>query len=864
MGRLKVVGVGGLLAIGLAVLWGGRSVAQRPGGQGIFCDFERVQPWDISPEQGFSLSLSEAHATHGRYALKVTFPQDAWPSINTRKLRQPITAFDALTLDVFNPQEETVPFAIRLDDRSGHRVAIDSPLSSGLNHVRIPRASMARLDTRRLAFVVLFLQHPQQTVTLYFDNMRLVAAPPVAQLVIEHAATSGEPAREPAPSARRPAAPLPATLPKPPQRPPAPATGALTIPVVKLREGGSPQSLVSNGIPFAPGQLKTEQDVAFFAGPTELPVATRVLARWPQDGSIRSLLVQFHLDVDQAREPIVMKWGQRRTIPPLSVIEVSWELPEAFLMLPPRWLCDSQIIGEQVPMYDHEFPAYDERIKQYFPARRDDRLTGDIGNDDYYDTAHVFYQLYARSGDPDTFAAARKEAIRYRDQEILHEGPERGRHRKDPKTRYVYVEAMADDYLLTGDERSRAVAKEMADYLRRAFDPAKAFYPKEATNFWTEREVAFPFLGILTYYELSGEREYLAVADQIMEQLSRLQRQWPQRGGFIHNLYAHDPEEGARPDEYGGSPFMAGLLLEPIVEYHRLTGSPQAAQSIFMALDWLMREGLAPSGDAFLYLTSDNARAEGEDHPDLNFLIVHGFGYGYRLSGYARTDYLELGRKLLERGIRDARLSDRKHFNQNYRSSGHFLAYIARPPHVEGDISPQAPAATPAATSDVLWYAADFDDGTDGWVPSRSDVVLERDQSSAYSGRGALKVRSTAPGSEVAVGRSFDGWNLDAFPLLRFAYKIPPGIAIGLRCQTAYEDWVTVGEAGTDASGAQQEGGAFALLEDDQWHEVTVDMRAAIRRVLPGVAWLKACQCFSRHPVEAGRAFLLDQVAIGR
>jgi len=164
-----------------------------------------------------------------------------------------------------------------------------------------------------------------------------------------------------------------------------------------------------------------------------------------------------------------------------------------------------------------------------------------------------------------------------------------------------------------------------------------------------------------------------------MKNLYRTQEQWPKRGGFIHNLYTHDPEEGAKPYEYGGSPFMTGLLLEPIVKYHQLTNSDIAKDSLYKALDWLIKEGIAPDGTNLLYST---AAAQSEDgHPDLNMLVVQAFGYGYKISEGKRADYLELGKKLFERGAEDAYLGDRKHFNQNYRSSGHFLSYI--------DISPR-------------------------------------------------------------------------------------------------------------------------------------------------------------------------------
>ncbi len=858
-----------VLTIGYRALHAARPPAARGADPGLYCGFEELKPWDISPEQGFALSLSTEHVTEGAHSLKAVFPKDDWPSINTKKLSQPVREFEALTLDVFNPQPDPVPFAVRVDDRARKKVTIDYPLQPGPNRVHIPRERLQKLDTSQLFFLVLFVDQAGKEVTLYFDNLRLVPrggvavqTPPSKNGTVSIFQTAADRKIETVPiSAPQRAAPRPAMPVPPPVPEPAPQTsGSLDVMVVRLRgEPGGP-ALVSNGVPFAPGQLASERDVVVLRDGQELPIATQVLARWPKDHSIRSLLVQFHLPGLDSDAPVTLVWGRTRQATDASPTPIAWDAPEGFLALPAYWLCDSQVIGAQVPMYAHGFPGYDTQIRQHYPLRRDDQLQGDIRVDGYYSTPHAFYQLYVRSGEPDIFLAARKELLAYRERELVHEGPDAGRHITYSQTRYVYVEAMADDYLLTGDPRSREVAKAMVDYLTRTFPPSKAFYPKGATNFWTEREAASPLLGVVAYYEMTGEDHFLRLAKEYVDNLYKTQQEWPERGGFIHNLYAHDTEEGARPDEYGGSPFMTGLLLEGISRYHRLTGDETAARSIFMALDWLMNEGLASDGSTFLYLTSDNYRGE-PGHPDLNMLVAHAFGYGYKLSGYTRADYLDLGTRIFQRGIQDAFLGKRKHFNQNFRSSGHFLAYIAQPAAATGELPPMG---------DIL-YQGDFEYGPDGWATVSEATKLELDAAEASSGRRALKARRETAGPELAVGKTMPGWSLDEHPMLRLAYKAPQGTSLGVRCQTSYNDWVTLGEDAPEGlpaapdgqmSSAAQAGGAFALTGDGAWHEMTLDVREAVHRVLPGVGELKGCHVFTRHEVAAGSAFWLDGVQI--
>jgi hypothetical protein len=326
-------------------------------------------------------------------------------------------------------------------------------------------------------------------------------------------------------------------------------------------------------------------------------------------------------------------------------------------------------------------------------------------------------------------------------------------------------------------------------------------------------------------------------------------------------LYAHDTEEGARPDEYGGSPFMTGLLLEPIIKYHQLTGSAEAAQSVFLALDWLMNETLTPQGDTFFYTTADAQKSEGE-HPDLNLLVAHAFAYGYRLSGYTRTDYRDVGIRVFQRGLRDARLTDRKHFNQNYRSGGQFLAYLAdapRPGVPEEDARPAMPILEPLG--DVL-YTADFEVTLDGWGAASQQTALQRDGGTAYAGRGALQVRAASGAGAAAARKPFPEWPLDLYPSLRLAYRIPRGTPVVLRGKTPFGDWVAVGAtAGAPSEGGEERPEAV-LADDGQWHELTIDVAGTIHRILPGVSSLIELEVSS--PAGAVSGFWMDAIRVGR
>lgn len=144
------------------------------GPDGLLCDFENLKVWGISPERDFRLSLDSKFKTQGKYSLKVVYPRNEAPSINTRKLFSNWSGFDFLTFDVFNPQNDIVPFVVRIDDQSHKRINLEKPLLPGENTVKISLSELSeKIDISKIGFVVLFLDSPKKRLTLYFDDMNL-------------------------------------------------------------------------------------------------------------------------------------------------------------------------------------------------------------------------------------------------------------------------------------------------------------------------------------------------------------------------------------------------------------------------------------------------------------------------------------------------------------------------------------------------------------------------------------------------------------------------------------------------------------------------------------------------------------------
>lgn len=871
MNKLRAGIIAGLVVVaGFFVLrgFGANRPDTDPKDPGLLSGFENTRVWGISPERGFDISLSRKHVTQGRYSLKVRYPKWDMPSINTKRLRSGWGEYEAVTFDAFNPHKEDIDFKIRLDDANSRRIVVSRILRPGANLVRVTRAELAaKIDPGQIGFVVLYIQEPEKRYTLYFDNLRLehpelLAGVMAAAPDFSNGSNEVKAVKPVAKGGLR-AAPARAANPVVPL--PAPRSGEIRVALAKLKQSDGNRVLISSGVPFAPGQLGSERDFTLFDGAgKELPFAAKVLARWPGDGSVRSVLVQFEYTIEQLFEYVTLRWGTARSLKDKEIIEPVWRFPEGIIVMPADWMTRSRVIGWQVPMAHRE---YDKLAAANFDTLIQRPKTGNLRVDDYYSNAHTYYQLFVRSGELKYFVEARKELLHYRDNEIVLEGKDRGRAHVGREPRYVYLQAMLDDYLLTGDPRTLEVAGFMAEYLKNNFSPAKAFYAKNSTGFWTERVVAFPFLGLITYYEMTGKDEFLRIAHEYMENLYKTQMQWPDRGGFIHNLYAHDPEEGARPDEYGGSPFMTGLLLEAVVKYHQITGKEIAADSIFRAVEWISNEGLTASGDAIKYLTADKY-ASGGGHPDLNMLVVHAFGYAYYLSGYQDEKYLHAGQKLFDKGMKDGFLGRRKHYNQNYRSSGHFLAYIQGGVEDSGRIIEDSGGQSVFANGitrtpgDVLHFEG-FEN-SHGRFQSAPDTAIRIDQSVKYLNGNSLHVKAKYNTSNLAAGLALDQWDAGAYGRVSFAYRIKPGAPVGMRAQTQFGDWVCLG--GTDAykCATVQAKSPARLVDDGQWHEAEFRADELVQSILPAVSRLNGFQFFTGANAKETDEFWVDDFKIRR
>jgi len=142
------------------------------------------------------------------------------------------------------------------------------------------------------------------------------------------------------------------------------------------------------------------------------------------------------------------------------------------------------------------------------------------------------------------------------------------------------------------------------------------------------------------------------------------------------------------------------------------------------------------------------------------------------------------------------------------------------------------------------------------------------DDTTAASGRRSLRVEATGDKASLSVLLEPPLWDIDRFPYVTFSYRIPPGVPVGLWLQvmpTEQRGWgmVVVGGSPARNSGSLRDLKRWELTADDQWHRVTLDVRA-VREVYPEVKLLKTFYFRTSNNGTKGQCFWFDDFRITR
>jgi hypothetical protein len=354
---------------------------------------------------------------------------------------------------------------------------------------------------------------------------------------------------------------------------------------------------VNFAVPSPEGFLTDAQRVVVgIADGSELPAGRRALATWP-DGSIRSVQIQVEVDVS-AVTALDVEVGGQPSAGSIDLVPVVDTLvaadgsagPRVWARLPAVWLASSKVAGPLLAAGEVAPGPLDGWIELCDYASFDITeflaLATDRGSW-LYDRPTALYRGYAMTGGQAALASA------YRETGIYFGGiTGSGSSTRisiptaQDDVKYHYSQGLAIHYLLTGDDRFREAAENIAIRMHDLWsDPGY-----DPGDFWTERNAGFSLLayewaaavtddraGAITGFADEAAGAYLDLLDidaNAWEADARC---------FAHSAADHDEPYGY----VGCSPWMSAILADGLDAHARRVGGAAAER----ARDGLVRLG---------------------------------------------------------------------------------------------------------------------------------------------------------------------------------------------------------------------------------------------------------------------------------
>jgi len=321
----------------------------------------------------------------------------------------------------------------------------------------------------------------------------------------------------------------------------------------------------------------------------------------------------------------------------------------------PAWAAPS--LGDVFGRYERDFRTNDER---QWAANGPG-----WANMNYYDRAAIYYAWYARTGDFKYLTRANAVAVDYRKNYL-----EANNFAIQPH--WSMLDGVALHYLVTGDEASRTAVGKVADLLT-GLGYRTSIGSKTGTDNRVQARyivalllanaIKAPSVGIGAPVGVKGGHDWPA---ELRRALPLILQTQDADGAW--RLACKETKPVTHP-------FTTGLLFDALARYHDLfEPDPRIPPAIKRGADYLWDRDWIPQKRSFKYVGAE-CPAEGGPGPapDLNNLIVNGFGFVYRQT--RDITYRRRGDEIFGGAVTGAWLSPTKQFNQVYSSSYRYLAY---------------------------------------------------------------------------------------------------------------------------------------------------------------------------------------------
>ncbi len=395
----------------------------------------------------------------------------------------------------------------------------------------------------------------------------------------------------------------------------------LVLQIVRM-DGGSGPALVSNGIPLPQGlPPDSTTHFALVVQGVEQPIHLEALAGRYPDGSARGLLLQFRYPVSAGSPiPALLIAGPSvtRTKADLPKTTVTGNMPAAAaLPTSPSYLVSTEVVGQTITR-----------------------------------------AAAVRTGDPEYWRRGTIDAVAYRQQYV-----EPANYVMQPHQ--AQLEGLAIHYLLTGDEASRYAIAKVATNFADIWTPVLDCTNCSGGGSYVEGRIQ---ARTLQAHYLSWMID--AVGDSPRNWLSLMATD------VTKILSTQQPDGSYRFAEWEGAHcnYMTGLMHDIMIKYYTyVQADARIPPALKKTLDWMWATQWVASTQAFKYLSDPTSTGGPDPAPDLNLLVVTGYGWYYQYSRDAT--YKTEADAIFAGGINGADISLYKQFNQNYTSAYRYLFY---------------------------------------------------------------------------------------------------------------------------------------------------------------------------------------------
>ena len=149
-----------------------------------------------------------------------------------------------------------------------------------------------------------------------------------------------------------------------------------------------------------------------------------------------------------------------------------------------------------------------------------------------------------------------------------------------------------------------------------------------------------------------------------------------------------------------------------------------------------------------------------------------------------------------------------------------------------------------------------------GRFSSRNYHEVKIDPSNTYLRGNSLRIKRLPISKEVSAVINLGSWNLADDPKVSFSYRIPADVPVSLRVRTRFDDLICLGGTESAECSGNKAKSLVALADDDDWHEIDIDVGSLIAEVLPDLKHLQEFQFYINESSDLEDKFWIDDFRV--